>query len=260
MSPQVRVVIPARFAATRLPGKPLLDLGGKPLLQHTWSAAQATGLEVLVATDDPRVAEVATSFGARSVLTPGRLESGTDRVAFVARELRWGAADVVVNLQVDEPFFPTQHLSTVAGHLAAQPDLSIATLGCAVTSREELFSEHTVKLVHDAQQRALYFSRAPIPWIREGMNAEQLDLAHFTRHIGVYAYRVGALLRLAGLPPAPLELLERLEQLRALHHGLAIHVTRVPTAPPAGIDTPEDLRAARERVGQRCVAETKAPA
>jgi 3-deoxy-manno-octulosonate cytidylyltransferase (CMP-KDO synthetase) len=239
-----RVVIPARFASTRLPGKVLLPLAGRPMIQWVHERARAANpREVIIATDDARVAAAAQSFGADVAMTDLTHPSGTDRIAQVARERGWGDADIVVNLQGDEPLIPSALVGQVAQLLEAHPGADIATLATAIRSGEEFLDPNVVKVVADARGRALYFSRAPVPWDRDGAGAgaAHMNFAGSLRHIGIYAYRVAALRKLTRLPPSPLELRERLEQLRALENGLHIHVGLASEAPGPDVNTPEDL-------------------
>jgi 3-deoxy-manno-octulosonate cytidylyltransferase (CMP-KDO synthetase) len=248
-----RVVIPARFASTRLPGK-LLQLipeaGGKPMLQWVHEAGiQSGAAEVVIATDDERVLEAARGFGARACMTSLTHPSGTDRIAEVAEVAGWGDADVVVNLQGDEPMMPPQLIGQVAALLEQHAGADIATLASRITSVQQLLDPGIVKVVTDAQGRALYFSRAPIPWDRDAAPASLVSQRSFTgarRHVGLYAYRVAALRRMSMLQPGRLELIERLEQLRALENGLEVRVGDASAQPGPHVDTPEDL--ARVRV------------
>src|SRR5580658_4200199 len=213
-----RVVIPARFGSTRLPGKPLLTLGGKPMIQRVYECARRSGARlVIVATDDERIAQVARGFGAEVRMTAATLVCGTDRVAAVAVREQWGDADIVVNVQGDEPLMPEALIDQVAAELAARPGADIATLAVPLQSVSVLLDPNVAKVVTDLQQRALYFSRAPIPWARDGAPAglaSQRSHVGARRHLGIYAYRVSALRRIASLPPSEHELLEQLEQLR----------------------------------------------
>lgn len=240
-----RIVIPARHASSRLPGKPLLQVGGKPLLQWVHERALTAGAdEVLVATDDTRIEDAARAFGAQVVMTAATHESGTDRIAEVAARAGWADEVLVVNLQGDEPLMPPRLLRQVATLLSDDPAADIATLAAPVAGLEAFLDPNVVKVVCDAEGRALYFSRAPIPWNRDaasqGLGSQtRHDLGR--RHIGLYAYRVGALRRLAALSPAPLERLEKLEQLRALENGLRIVVADALELPGPDVNTPEDL-------------------
>jgi 3-deoxy-manno-octulosonate cytidylyltransferase (CMP-KDO synthetase) len=241
------VVIPARWASSRLPGKPLADLAGRPLLAWVWQVANESGADqVIIATDDERIETAAKRFGARVVMTRVDHPSGTDRINEVARTRSWPDDSIVVNLQGDEPLLPPQLVAQVATALAADEDAGIATLATPVMSIEEAHDSNVVKVVCDREGRASYFSRAPIPfqWESSGQLHDGM-----LRHIGLYAYRVGALRTLAELDPAPTELVERLEQLRALWYGIPIVVARAVDAPPQGVDTAEDLERVRELVG-----------
>mgnify|MGYP001194504373 CR=1 FL=1 len=259
-----RVAIPARYASTRLPGKPLRLLVGRPLIEHVYRRARASGaLEVVIATDDARIREAAEGFGATVCMTAPEHPSGTDRLAEAAAQLGWADDAIVVNVQGDEPGMPPALIRQVALGLATHPDAGIATACARIHDPTELFDPNAVKVVRDAQGYALYFSRAPIPWHREafrggGAARSELptDIAWF-RHIGLYAYRVAALRRYPELTPAPAERAESLEQLRALWHGIRIHVAEAAEPPPPGVDTEADLArlaAEWERSGQQIEA------
>ena len=240
-----RVVIPARYGSVRLPGKPLLPLAGKPMIQWVYERARRSGAQrVVVATDDGRIASAVRQIGGEAALTAATHASGTDRIAELAHREAWDGADIVVNLQGDEPLMPPALIDQVAALLAAHASADIATLCVPLDSVAALLDPHVVKVVLDGQQRALYFSRAPIPWARDGA-AESLDTqtscAGAQRHLGLYAYRVAALLRLAALPPSPLEQIEKLEQLRALENGMEIRVARASAPPGADVNTDQDL-------------------
>ncbi len=240
-----RVVIPARWGSTRLPGKMLLDLAGRPLLAWVWQVAQESGAdEVIVATDDDRIRAAAERFGARVSMTRSDHASGTDRVCEVAESLGWPDDAVVVNLQGDEPLIPPELVEQVAMTLIADPEAGVATLATPISSLADARNPNIVKVVRDAMERALYFSRATIPFHRDGGGPEGM-----LRHIGLYAYRVSALKRLAALRPAPIEEAEKLEQLRALFYGIPIAVARASCTAPGGVDTAEDLARVRELVG-----------
>jgi 3-deoxy-manno-octulosonate cytidylyltransferase (CMP-KDO synthetase) len=238
-----RVVIPARHASTRLPGKPLLPLLGRPMIEWVYRRARRSGAsEILIATDDRRILEAARGFGAAALLTAATHVSGSDRIAEVARRERWEPGDIVVNVQGDEPLLPAELITQVAELLEQHPDADLATLATPLTSVAQLLDPHIVKVVTDAQQRALYFSRAPIPWSRDGAsNGTQTSFAAARRHLGLYAYRVDSLLRLAALPAGALEQLERLEQLRALENGLDIRVADAHCAPGPDVNTAADV-------------------
>ncbi len=249
-----RVVIPARYASTRLPGKPLLEIAGRPLVLHVLERAAVSGAaEIVVATDDPRVADAVRSVGGDVEMTRTDHASGTDRLAEVAEKRRWGAHDIVVNLQGDEPLVPTDLPAQLADVLADGPDAGIATMATPIESAEDLFCPNVVKVVLDDSEHALYFSRAPIPWARDAFAAGQPSTLpagiRYLRHIGLYAYRVDTLRLLASTPPSPLERAESLEQLRALEEGIRIRVRVVDQAPPHGVDTPEDLERLRRQLG-----------
>jgi 3-deoxy-manno-octulosonate cytidylyltransferase (CMP-KDO synthetase) len=247
-----RVLIPARFASTRLPGKALLPIGGKPMLQWVYERASSAGAkEVLIATDDERIASAARAFGAEVVLTARTHTSGTDRIAEVARSRNWAGEEIVVNVQGDEPLIPAAAIAQVARLLAAHPAGDIATLATVLESLEELLDPNVVKVVTDSHGLALYFSRAPIPWNRDNAAAglsSQSSFAGARRHRGIYAYRVASLLRFAQLPHGTLEQRERLEQLRALEHGLRIHVEEALERPGPDVNTLADLERVRAQI------------
>jgi 3-deoxy-manno-octulosonate cytidylyltransferase (CMP-KDO synthetase) len=240
-----RVVIPARYASTRLPGKPLLLLKGKPMLQWVHEAAVASGAdEIIVATDDERIVEAAAAFGAQARLTSLTHVSGTDRIAEVAAQAGWGERDIVVNLQGDEPLMPPELIRQVAQLLQEHESAAIATLAARISGMTAFMDTNTVKVVTDNTGRALYFSRAPIPWGRDtaaSSISSQRGFSGARRHIGLYAYRVAALRQLAMLPTGLLEQLEKLEQLRALENGLEIRVADATAQPGPQVDTQEDL-------------------
>ena len=240
-----KVVIPARLGSTRLPRKVLRPLSGKPLLQWVWEAAQASAAQqVIIAADDAEVLDACRAFGADAQLTAASHQSGTDRIDEIAQAAGWSDDTLVVNLQGDEPLMPPALIRQAAELLAGDAGADIATLCHPLHAREEWLNPNVVKLVTDSFGYALYFSRAPIPWKREGSSAESpLPQGLAFRHIGLYAYRVGALRRFSALPPAPLETCEMLEQLRALSHGLRIKVGISEAPPPRGVDTEDDLAA-----------------
>lgn len=244
-----KIVIPARHASSRLPGKPLLSIAGKPMILRVLERALDAGAdEVWVATDHPGIAEVVEKAGGKVIVTSAGHPSGTDRLAEVATRLGWSDDTIVVNVQGDEPLIPPQLIDDVAAALAADAEAAIATACHPLESAEEFFNPNVVKLVMDARGRALYFSRAPIPWARDAFATDRSALpANLPayRHIGLYAYRAGFLKRYSSLAPSPLEQWEALEQLRAMAHGYPIQVMVLDHAPPAGVDTAEDLERVR---------------
>ena len=241
-----RIVIPARFRSTRLPGKALVSIAGKPMIQWVYERAhRSQAAEVLIATDDERIAEAGRAFGAPVEMTDAAHQSGTDRIAEVARVKRWLANDIVVNVQGDEPLMPPALIDQVAGLLINTPEAGMATLAAPLTLSEDLLDPNVVKVVSDAAGRALYFSRAPVPWNRD---AGARSFSGARRHVGIYAYRVDALLRLASLPPTPLEQIEKLEQLRALENGIEIRVANAVEPPGPDVNTQEDLQRVASRL------------
>jgi 3-deoxy-manno-octulosonate cytidylyltransferase (CMP-KDO synthetase) len=236
------VVIPARYASTRLPGKPLLDLNGRPMLAHVHErGAESAATEVVIATDDDRIAEAAETFGATVCMTRDTHRSGTDRIAEVADLLDWDDETVVVNLQGDEPAMPAALIDQCAG-LLADSRADISTLASPIASADDFGSPNVVKVVCDAEGFALYFSRSPIPYPRhEGEGLRAMDAA--LHHHGIYAYRAGVLRRLVRAEPSPLERIEQLEQLRALSLGIRIRVGVPAVRPGRGVDTAADLEA-----------------
>ncbi|KAF1700166.1 3-deoxy-manno-octulosonate cytidylyltransferase [Pseudoxanthomonas suwonensis] len=246
------VAVPARYAASRLPGKPLRLLGGEPLVLHVARRALAAGArEVWLATDDARVAEaVAGEAGVRVAMTSPDHASGTDRLAECAAIAGWDDDTLVVNLQGDEPFAPASGIREVARTLA-DSGAAMATLAAVVQEAGVLFDPNTVKLVRAANGDALYFSRAPLPWPRDAFARDRSVLpegGHWLRHIGIYAYRAGFLRAFAAMPPGVLERIESLEQLRVLEAGHRIAVALTPEPFPAGVDTAEDLERAELRL------------
>ncbi len=236
---KVAIVIPARFASSRLPGKPLLRETGKYLIQHVYELATMAkcGADVIVATDDVRIFDAVGSFGGRAVMTRADHPSGTDRIAEVAEQL---TADVIVNLQGDEPQFAPEDVDTLAGFLTNDDTVPMATLATPIRNADDYRNPNIVKVVCDDAGRALYFSRSPMPMVRDG--EPDFGSGLFLQHLGVYAYRRDALLKLAATPPVELERLEKLEQLRALAHGIPIRVGVIPVA-HKGVDTPADYEA-----------------
>jgi 3-deoxy-manno-octulosonate cytidylyltransferase (CMP-KDO synthetase) len=249
------VIIPARYASTRLPGKPLLDIVGRTMIQRVVERACAsTADQVLVATDDARIAAAVHDprrpSAAIAVMTDPALPSGTDRVAAVAAGCDWSDDTVIVNVQGDEPFLPPALIEQVAALLERDPAAGIATLAAPIASLAEFLDPNVVKVVTAHDAAALYFSRAPIPWTRDGAPgglASQREFAGALRHVGIYAYRVGALRRITRMAPSALETCEKLEQLRALENGVRIAVGRCVELPEPGVDTEADLQRARRK-------------
>ncbi|HED18316.1 MAG TPA: 3-deoxy-manno-octulosonate cytidylyltransferase [Gammaproteobacteria bacterium] len=245
MSHAFRVVIPARYASTRLPGKPLRNLLGKSMLQHVYEAASQCGArQVVIATDDDRIEVAAKGFDAEVCMTSPEHASGTDRLAEVVAKLGWPDDDIVVNVQGDEPLMPPALIDQVASDLADCPEASISTIATPMVAAGEFFDSNVVKVVTDRAGFALYFSRASIPWDRDllhdGVKALPIGIVPL-RHIGIYAYRVAYLHRYAQMRACPLEQAEHLEQLRALWYGERIHVAQASQRPGPGVDTEEDL-------------------
>jgi len=237
---KVAVVIPARYAATRLPGKPLAQIDGRPLIWYVWEKAKesACAARVVVATDDERIAAAVRGFGGEAVMTSPACASGTDRVAEAARGL---SEEIVINLQGDEPLIHPSVIDAVAEPLIRDPAVLMATAALPQEDPDAYARPSVVKVVTDDRGDALYFSRAPIPHYRDA------GRGRYRKHLGIYGYRREFLFRVAALPPSPLEEAERLEQLRVLQHGFRIRVVDV-RHDSVGVDTPEDLRAVEERI------------
>ena len=247
--PSFKVVIPARFASTRLPGKPLLDIGGKPMVIRVAEQAKKSGAEqIIIATDHQPIVAVADEHGFHACMTRADHISGTDRIAEVSSSQGWADDTIVVNVQGDEPLIPPGLISAVAQHLHDHTDCEIATACHPIHDEAFMRNPNVVKAVLDRQGNALYFSRAPIPWPRDAYARNQPLPQDVTvlRHIGIYAYRAGFLRTYGKLEPSPIEQVESLEQLRALYHGYKIGVTITQEAPPAGVDTEQDLQVARQ--------------
>ena len=241
-------IIPARYASTRLPGKPLVDLGGRSMIERVvHQARQANLARVVVATDDERILKHVRSFGGEAVLTRPDHPSGTDRVWEAYQQLGIPAASCVVNIQGDEPFIHPEQINALVDLFTRQPAPAIATLIKPVLTAEELFSPHLPKVVVNVEGRAMYFSRHPLPYQRQHPTAEWLAHHRYYRHLGLYAYAPGTLGQLTQLPPSSLELAESLEQLRWLENGFAIQ-TAVTELDAFGIDTPEDVARVRQRL------------
>jgi 3-deoxy-manno-octulosonate cytidylyltransferase (CMP-KDO synthetase) len=230
------VIIPARFSASRLPGKPLLSIGDRPLIQWVWQSARAAAAEsVIIATDDMRIFDAARAFGAECLMTSPQHNSGTDRIAEVARAKGFAADDIVVNLQGDEPMMPPAVIRDVAAALHDRADVDMASAVAPIASLAEFVDPSCVKALRTQDGSALYFSRAPVPWPRDhAAEGRPLGFAGAWRHVGIYAYRVRSLLQFSAWPPTPLEETEKLEQLRALEHGMRIHLVALSEPPPAG--------------------------
>lgn len=242
------VVIPARLASTRLPNKPLLDIAGKPMIQHVWErACQSNASAVYIATDHQSIADAAISFGAKVCMTSVKHESGTDRLQEVVEKLGLSSSQVIVNVQGDEPLIPSEVINQVAELM--QETIAMATLFEVMHDVKQVFDSNAVKLVADDNGNALYFSRAPIPWCRDEFGGEKPTLPttiSYKRHVGIYAYRVELLNQFVAWPMSQLETVEKLEQLRVLNHGVKIRVAEACKTIPAGVDTQKDLDAVRE--------------
>ncbi|NOR68705.1 MAG: 3-deoxy-manno-octulosonate cytidylyltransferase [Methylomarinum sp.] len=240
-----KVVIPARYGSTRLPGKPLLDIAGQPMIAHVCQRAiEAEADEVVVATDDRRIFDSVTELGLKVVMTDPNHQSGTERINEVAVAMGWADEDIVVNLQGDEPLIPPAYIKDVALALGGQQQAGIATLAAEITDSEEIFNPNSVKVVLNHAGYALYFSRAAIPWDRSSFSAAGGTVSHsmpYLRHIGMYAYTVKFLKDYCSWQPSVLETVESLEQLRILWYGQDILVKTVSKTPEAGVDTQADL-------------------
>lgn len=248
------VIIPARFASSRLPGKPLLEIAGKPMIQHVWRRASESGAaRIVIATDDYKIRSTAEGFGAEAVMTSARHQSGTDRIHEAVNELELDDDAIVVNLQGDEPLMPPMNIRQVA-ELVNEPGVDLATLSTPIDSRDDFLDPNVVKVVVGQRGQALYFSRAPIPWDRDGAPGgidTQFSYEGARRHLGIYAYKVGSLREFSATPPAQLERLEKLEQLRALAMGQVIRVANAAEIPAAGVDTESDLERVRKALAKR---------
>lgn len=240
-----KIVIPARYASSRLPGKPLLSLAGKPMIQHVYERAREVGVvDVLIATDDVRIQQVAEAFGAEVVVTSADHENGTERIAEVAAIKGWSDDTVVVNLQGDEPLIPRSLVALTADSLLHNPDAGMSSVCTPLRTDHDAFDPNVVKVVLDRQQFALYFSRAPIPWDRDGYRDGAVQMTTkmpLYRHIGMYGYRVSFLRDYLSMAACPLETTESLEQLRALWYGVKIHMSIIEHAPGHGVDTMDDI-------------------
>ncbi|SFE23766.1 3-deoxy-manno-octulosonate cytidylyltransferase (CMP-KDO synthetase) [Marinobacter sp. DSM 26671] len=241
--PGLRVAIPARFASTRLPGKPLVDLAGEPMIVRVFRRVEIAlpDADIVVATDDPRIVEVLEFHGIPFVETDVGHDSGSDRIAEVARLMEWPAEDIILNVQGDEPLIPLELLRAFVAFCRKRPELEIASVAVPLTTREQLTDSNIVKVVMDQKNDALLFSRSPIPFCRDG-DPNAWPLADFARHVGIYAYRNVSLQGFTNTPVCRLEQLEHLEQLRALWLGMKISMMRWHSAPPHGVDTPSDVQ------------------
>lgn len=252
---QFTVIIPARYASTRLPRKPLLDIAGKPMIQHVWEKAQQAGAKrVIIATDHPDIAQTVQAFGGEVCLTADTHNSGTERLAEVIEKMAIADDEIIVNIQGDEPLIPPTIVAQVAENLDRH-QVNMATLAVKLTTKEELFNPNVVKTLTDKNGMALYFSRASIPFARDHFpQSDTADHAiedfirqqHYLRHIGIYAYRAGFIKQYVAWQPTALEQLESLEQLRALWYGEKIHLDLAKEAPQVGVDTAEDLERVRQ--------------
>ena len=241
------LVIPARYASTRLPGKPLRLIAGKPMIQHVYeraqAAAEALGFQsIIIATDDQRIQTSCEAFGAEVCMTSTTHETGSDRLAEVVKIKQWADDTIVVNLQGDEPLTPIESLRQVAENLANNPEATMSTLSTPIQTEAEYKDPNVVKVVTDKQGLAMYFSRAPIPFQRDSHKDDAVQIsAYAQRHIGIYAYRASYLTSFAKMEECQVEQLEKLEQLRAMWFGARIHVAEANEVPGHGVDTEEDL-------------------
>lgn len=243
------VVIPARYHSTRLPGKPLLDIAGKTMIERTWLQAQSSGAsQVIIATENTQVAEACKAFGANVCLTHDQHQSGTERIAEVIDKMAIAGDEIVVNVQGDEPLLPPELMHQVAQGLVDHPEISMATLCEDITAVQTVFDPHAVKVSRDVANRAINFSRAPLPWSRDSFNQTPQQLPKnwvYKRHIGLYAYRASFIKQYVAWPECELENIEKLEQLRVLWHGENILVLDALLPAGAGVDTPADLTQVR---------------
>ena len=253
--PGFHIVIPARYASQRFPQKLMADLGGKPVLQWVYELAVKAGAEsVTVATDHDSIYQAALDFGAPVIMTRDDHENGTERLAEVAEKMGWNANEIIVNVQGDEPFLPIELIHSSVDALDRDQEAEMATVACEINSIEDFFNPNVVKVVCDEMQRALYFSRSPMPWDRDGFSSckkREGDLPlNFPakRHIGLYVYRASLLAKYAELPMSPLERWEKLEQLRFLNQGIKVQVALTGALPVHGVDTPEDLEKLRQQL------------
>lgn len=245
---EYKIVIPARYASIRLPGKPLLDIAGRPMVVRVADQAQETGAEIVVATDDQRIFDVVEAHGYQAMMTRADHVSGTDRIAEIANKMGWAENEIVVNVQGDEPLIEPALIEEVALNMAQHNDAAIATACHQIHDKSQMLNPNVVKVVLDKEGYALYFSRAPVPYLRDAFASEG-ELPHdinVYRHIGIYAYRTSFLRDYAKLQPSPIERYESLEQLRAMWHGYKISVAVTTHPPAAGVDTEADLDEVRK--------------
>ncbi len=245
------VIIPARYESIRLPGKPLADINGKPMIQYVYERATLSeASDVIIATDNDEIKNACEGFGAKVCMTSTHHPSGTDRLQEVVTQLKLYADDIVVNVQGDEPLIPPRVINQVAHNLIAEQEASIATLCEKIESVDDLLNSNVVKVIMDRRNFAIYFSRAPIPWPRQAFNQNDRKIPEdieFFRHVGIYGYRVNLLNNFVQWSPSPIELAECLEQLRAMWNGAKVHVAIADEMVPPGVDTPEDLTSIRQQ-------------
>ncbi|WP_265658477.1 3-deoxy-manno-octulosonate cytidylyltransferase [Francisella philomiragia] len=243
----IHVVIPARLKSTRLPGKMLADIAGKPMIQRVYEqVAKSKFKSIIIATDSQEIKEVAENFGAKVILTRDDHESGTDRIAEAVTKLGFADEDIVVNVQGDEPLIPVENIEQAAQLLIEKPEAVVSTLCERITEAEDIYNPNNVKVVFDKKNYALYFSRASIPFERGFSENHQVSISEFFRHIGIYTYRVGFLKHYAELAISPIEKYEALEQLRVLYNGYKIAIEQSAKPTPAGVDTLQDLEKVRK--------------
>ncbi len=242
-----RIIIPARYGSTRLPAKLLIEIAGKPLLQHTYERARACNFDsILIATDHKDIANLCKKIGAEWVMTSDTHSTGTDRIAEAMVKQGYADEDILLNLQGDEPLIPAANILKVVENLEDHPGADVATLCEEMTDKHDIFNPNYVKVIFDRKQYALYFSRAPIPWARDDFPGQMPEQSCYFRHIGLYAYRGHFLKTYPTLAEPPIEQLERLEQLRVLYHGYKIHVDYAPEPNPPGVDTAASLNEVRK--------------
>ncbi|MAX52490.1 MAG: 3-deoxy-manno-octulosonate cytidylyltransferase [Methylophaga sp.] len=246
------IIIPARYASSRLPGKPLMDIAGKPMIQHVYERAlESDADKVIIATDDERIADTVTAFDADVCMTAETHRSGTDRLAEVVEKRQFNDKEIVINVQGDEPCLPALLINQVAADLAQHKEADMASLFSRIHQEKQVFDPNVVKVVMDNQGYALYFSRAPIPWMRDHFHKTELppELPHY-RHIGLYGYRAHFLKNYTGMAPCLLETEESLEQLRVLFHGKKIHMSEALISAGHGVDTEADLIEVRQLLAE----------